>query len=146
MSVLISESLPKEVLRNNYVSVLYHKEESLLTIKWLRQINLKERKNGFLWAYWFSCPRHIKNWLIDDNEIFLITPPEKEWVTYTWTRLVARSTIKKIAVVTPGNTPGILANVQFTESAQKQYESFGDTRHEVFTDYHMAQAWFREDF
>jgi hypothetical protein len=137
--------MAQEVLGNNYVSILYHKEASLLIIKWKRQIDLDERKDGFMWAYRFSCSHAVKNWLIDDKEIFLITPAEKEWVTYTWTKLVATSDIKKIAVVIPGNLPYIISNVPFTQEAQKQYEASGETRHEVFTDYHLALTWFKEE-
>jgi hypothetical protein len=145
MNFLISEHLAKEVLNNNCVLILFHEEESLLLIKWKRQISFQERKDGFLWAYRFSCSHAVKNWLLDDNEIFLITPAEKEWVTYTWTKLVARSDIKKIAVVIPGHITDLTANVEFTEEAKRQYETFGPTRHEVFTDYHLALAWFKEE-
>jgi hypothetical protein len=144
MNTLIAENTTREVLRNNYVSILYDRTASLLILKWKRQINLKERKSGFLWAYWFSCARSVANWLIDDEEIFLISPAEKEWVTHTWTRLVAKSPIQKIAVVTPASLPDLMTNVEFTESAQKQYETFGHTRHEVFTDYSLALTWFQE--
>jgi hypothetical protein len=145
MTILISTYLVKKVLLNSYVSILYYSEESLLVIRWKRQITFKERKDGFLWAYWFSCSHAVKNWLIDDEEIFHISPAEKEWVTNTWTKLVATSEIRKIAVVTPVHLPGLMANTQFTESAQKQYKAFGHTRHEVFTDYDLALAWFKED-
>lgn len=139
------EQVTKEVFHTPYVSVLYDESISLLTIYWKRQINLEERKNGFLWALQYSDTHQVRNWLIDDAEIFLITPAEKEWITYTWTRLVAGSCIQKIAVVTPEQLPGLISNTPFTEEAQKQYAAFGHTRHEVFTDHQMALAWFREE-
>jgi hypothetical protein len=146
MDTLFYTYLTKEVLVNNFVSILYCSEKSLLIIKWKRQINLTERKEGFMWAYQFSCSHAVKNWLIDDEEIFLISPAEKEWITYTWTKLVASSEIRKIAVVTPIHVPGLMTNTQFTEEAQKQYTAAGHTRHEVFTDHDLALAWFEEDF
>jgi hypothetical protein len=145
MTFIFSEHPAKEVLNNNYVLILFYEEESLLLIKWKRQISFQERKDGFMWAYRFSCSHGVRNWLLDDNEIFLITSAEKEWVTYTWTKLVARSGIKKIAVVIPGHITSLTTNVQFTEEAQRQYEASGPTRHEVFTDYHLALAWFKEE-
>jgi hypothetical protein len=133
------------VLDNNCVSVVYQPEESLLIITWKRQISLAERKETFLWAYEFSCAHAICNWLIDDEEIFLITPAEKDWITHTWTQLVATSGIRKIAVVTPLHLPGLLSNLQFTAEAKKQYATFGHTRHEVFTDHQLARNWFKEE-
>lgn len=137
--------MTKEVFQTSYISVLYDQAASLLTIKWKRQISFKERKDGFLWALRYSCSHQVRNWLIDDAEIFLITPTEKEWITHTWTKLVADSPIHKIAVVTHTDLPALESNTPFTEEAQKQYVAFGHTRHEVFTDYQVALAWFREE-
>ncbi|MGV3638938.1 MAG: hypothetical protein ACO1NZ_00390 [Adhaeribacter sp.] len=137
--------MAKEVYHTPYVSVLHEESLSLLTIFWKRQISLEERKTGFLWALEYSNSHQVRNWLIDDAEIFLITPAEKEWITYTWTKLVAGSCIQKIAVVTKVELPALESNARFTEDAQKQYAASGHTRHEVFTDYQMALAWFGEE-
>ena len=133
------------MLLNNYVSILYYSEESLLVIRWKRQITFKKRKDGFLWAYWFSCSHGVRNWLLDEEEILLISPAEKEWLTNTWARLVASSPIRKIAVVSPAHMPGLMTNIQVPESAQQQQETPGLLRQHVFADYDLALAWFKED-
>jgi len=137
--------LAKEVFQTPYVSVLHDESEALLTIYWKRQISLEERKSGFLWALQYSCTHQVRNWLIDAAEIFLVTPAEKEWVTYTWTKLVAASGIQKIAVVAEISLPALEASTRFTQEAQKQYAAAGHTRHEVFTDHQVARAWFLEE-
>ena len=135
-----------EVLRNECVFITHQPENALLLLKWLRQITYNERRETFLWAYDFSKKHQVKNWLIDDENIFIITPEEKEWVTYTWTELVSDSDIAKIAVVTSDHFPNLLVNAEFTTSAQEKYRQHGSTEHEVFTDFSLAYQWLTEGY
>ena len=134
------------VLENEYVIISHDEATSLLLLKWKRQITLEERQKIFLWAYGFSKTENIKNWLIDDEAIYIITPEEKAWVTNIWTKLVANSGIEKIAVVTTDNFPNLQANASFTTSAQEKYRQHGTTEHEVFTEYHLAYQWLLEGY
>lgn len=135
-----------EVLRNEFVSINLQPEDDLLIVKWKRQITCAERQETFLWAYNFSKQNNIKNWLVDDEALFLITPEEKDWITNTWTRLVSDSRIEKIAVVTTDHFPNLLANAAFTTASQLKYRQYGGTEHEVFIDQQLAFQWLTEGY
>lgn len=137
-------SATEVVLQNEFVLIVYAEAESCILLKWKRQIDFNERKEIFLWAYEFSKDRKVKNWLIDDEEIFIITSEEKRWVENEWTAIVADSGIEKIAVYVPEEAYHSLnTNTDFTKTAQQNYKEHGITEHEVFTDYQTAMLWFR---
>lgn len=131
----------EEVFQNEFVSMLYSEDFSLLTVKWKRQIDLEERKEGFLWGLDFSVANKVKYWLIDDEEIFVITSEEQKWVENEWTELVAKSDIRRIAVLHPDHYNSLVTFTGFTQRAQKNYQHHGTTQHEVFTDYQTALEW-----
>lgn len=132
------------VLQNEFVLVIYAEAESFILIKWKRQIDFNERKEVFLWAYQFSKANKVKNWLIDDEEIYIITNEEKQWVANDWTEIIADSGIEKIAVYVPEEAyHSINTNTDFTKTAQQNYKHHGATEHEVFTDYQTAVMWLR---
>ncbi|SFH21097.1 hypothetical protein [Pontibacter chinhatensis] len=134
----------KEVLRNDFVVVRYAEADSLLLIDWNRQIEPEERQAAFLWCIQFSVDEQVKNWLINDEEIFIITSEEREWVSHTFTRLAAEAGIRKVAVFVPEDFySGLQTLTDFTQDAQEIYRQFGVTEHEVFTDYSMALIWLR---
>ena len=134
----------KEVFRNDFVVVHYGESDSLLLIEWRRQVDLEERKEIFLWAYHFSIDQLVKNWLINDEEIFIITSQERKWINDTFTRLAAEAGIRKIAVYVPEYFyNSLLTMTDFTQDAQEIYKQLGVTEHEVFTDYNMALTWLR---
>jgi len=135
-----------EVLRNDCVAINLETESALLVVKWQRQITSKERQETYLWAHDFSKQNGIKNWLVDDEALFLITPEEKDWVTNTWTRLVSDTQIEKIALVTSDHFPNLLSNVAFTTAAQVNYRQHGSTEHEVFIDHQLAYRWLAEGY
>ncbi|MCX2741732.1 hypothetical protein [Pontibacter anaerobius] len=131
----------EEVYQNGFVAMLYNAAHSLLIVKWKRQIDLEERKEGFLWGLDFSIKYNVKIWLIDDEEIFVITQQEQKWVENDWTEMVAKSGIRKIAVYHPDHYNSLMAFTDFTQRAQKNYQHHGATRHEVFTDMPTALKW-----
>ncbi|HEY4652277.1 MAG TPA: hypothetical protein VIG72_12730 [Pontibacter sp.] len=134
----------KEVLHNDFVQVSYCEADSLLLIKWKRQVDLEERKEVFLWGHGFSKANGVKNWLIDDEEIFIITTKEREWIQDTWTKMAAEAGLEKIAVYLPEYFfNSIITLTDFTQQAQKNYQRHGTTQHEVFTDYEIALTWIR---
>lgn len=134
----------KEVLRNDFVVVRYAVADALLLIDWNRQIEPEERQAAFLWCIQFSVDEQVKNWLINDEEIFIITSEEREWVSHTFTRLAAEAGIRKVAVYVPEYFYShLLTLTGFTQDAQQIYERLGVTEHEVFTDYDMALTWLR---
>ncbi|MEJ8803479.1 hypothetical protein [Pontibacter sp. H249] len=133
-----------EVLKNDYVVVRYCEADSLLIVDWQRQVEIEERKKVFLWGNQFSTDNHIKNWFINDEEIYIITPEERKWISNTWIKLVAEAGVRKVAVYVPEyfyNT--LLTLTDFTQEAQDVYKQLGVTEHEVFTDYNMALTWLR---
>ena len=133
----------EEVLQNSFVSVQYSEADSLLLLKWKRQIDFEERKEIFLWAYQFSKDKQVRNWLIDDEEIFIFTTQEKDWIENDWTELVADSGIRKLAVCTPDYYNILATLTDFTQRAQDNYQRYGNTQHEVFIDYPTALTWLR---
>ena len=135
-----------EVLRNDCVSINLKTEDALLVVKWQRQITCNERQETFLWAYDFSKQNGIKNWLVDDEALFLITPEEKDWVANTWTRLVSDSQIEKIAVVTSDHFPNLMANAEYTTTTQRKYQQHSSLEHEVFIDHQLAYQWLAEGY
>ncbi|NEM97128.1 hypothetical protein [Pontibacter burrus] len=136
--------MPELVLENEFVSITFFEAESLILLKWKRQIDFGERKEIFLWAYQFSKDRKVKNWLIDDEEIYIITTEERSWVENEWTEIVADSGIEKIAVYVPEEAYSVInTNTDFTKNAQHNYKQHGITEHEVFTDYGVALMWLR---
>ncbi|MBC5772561.1 hypothetical protein H8S95_00665 [Pontibacter sp. KCTC 32443] len=138
------ESVTEEVLQNDFVSIINCQSDSCILIKWKRQIDFEERKEIFLWAYQFCKDNEVKNWLIDDEEIYIITSEERNWVANEWTEIVADSGIRKIAVYVPEYNYNALANqTDFTQTAQNNYQRHGTTEHEVFTDYQTAMHWIR---
>ncbi|MBC5992607.1 hypothetical protein [Pontibacter cellulosilyticus] len=136
-----SDTACEEVLQNDYVSVLYDKANTLIIIKWKRQINFEERKELFMWGYQFSIDNRVKNWLIDDEEIFMFTQQEIDWVENIWTELSSVAGIQKLAVYTPDRFHTLSTMTNFTLQAQKNYKRHGHTEHEVFTDYQEALDW-----
>lgn len=134
------------VLENEAVIISHDEANNLIFLKWKRQITLEERQKTFLWAYGFSKTETVKNWLIDDQELYIITDEEKAWVTDIWTRLVASSGIEKIAVVTSDHFPNLQTNAPFTTAAQAKYRQHGTTEHEVFTETHLAYQWLLEGY
>ncbi|MBB6612423.1 hypothetical protein H7F15_15355 [Pontibacter sp. Tf4] len=139
-----ADSETEKVLENKLVTIVYAPAESCILLKWKRQIDLQERKETFLWAYHFSKERKVRNWLIDDEEIYIITSEEKRWVENEWTQIVADSGIEKIAVYLPEEAyNAIQTNTEFTRKAQQNYKHHGKTEHEVFTDYETAMLWLR---
>lgn len=136
--------MPELVLENEFVRITFFEAESLILLKWKRQIDFGERKEIFLWAYQFSKDRKVKNWLIDDEEIYIITTEERSWVENEWTEIVADSGIEKIAVYVPEEAYSVInTNTDFTKNAQQNYKQHGITEHEVFTDYDTALMWLR---
>ena len=131
------------VLQNDFVSVCYNRDYSLLILTWKRQVTIDERKEVFLWGYDFTIQNKVKNWLIDDEEIYMFTQEEKDWVENCWTELAAHAEIRKIAVYTPDHFNTLSTMTEFTSNAQKNYKHHGKTRHEVFTDYESALNWLR---
>jgi hypothetical protein len=132
-----------EVLKNDFVTILLD-DSNILIIKWERQIDYEERKEIFLWGLKYSVGNNVKNWLIDDEEIYIITSQEREWVENSWPPLAAEADIKKIAVYLPEDFSSTqLTLTDFTERAQSHYERLGVTQHEVFTDYDTALVWLR---
>ncbi|WP_139307961.1 hypothetical protein [Pontibacter flavimaris] len=133
--------MSEEILRNGFVSLRYDAAHALLTLKWLRQIDFEERREGFLRALDFSIGNDIRYWLIDDAEIFVITSQEQHWVENEWTALVATSGISKIAVLLTDHYNSLVSFTGFTQRAQKKYQHHGSARHEVFMDQQTALQW-----
>ena len=133
----------KVVLQNDFVSVCYSRDHSLLILYWKRQIDFEERKQAFMWGYDFSKEHQVKNWLIDDEEIYMISQQEREWIENSWTELASQANIGKIAVYTPDHFNTLSTMTDFTSNAQKNYKHHGITEHEVFTDYQMALHWLK---
>ncbi|WP_276497491.1 hypothetical protein [Pontibacter litorisediminis] len=136
-----SELTLSEVFRSGFVSLHYDASYSLLIVKWERQIDLDERKEGFLKALEFSVEHNVLNWLINDEEIFVITTAEQKWIENEWTELVAKSDIQKIAVWHPDHYNSLVTFTEFTQRAQKKYRQHGTTHHEVFMDFQTALEW-----
>ncbi|WP_162427234.1 hypothetical protein [Pontibacter pudoricolor] len=143
MDVSKNTRIVTEVLQNDFVTILLD-DANILTIKWERQIDFEERKQIFLWGLTYSVGKNVKNWLIDDEQIYIITSQEREWVVNDWPPLAAEAGIKKIAVFLPEDlSSSQLTLTDFTERAQSHYERLGVTQHEVFTDYDTALVWLR---
>ncbi len=131
----------KLVLKKDFVTV-GQIGENLLSIKWEQQIDYDQRLEGFLWALAYSAENRITNWLINDEEIFIITAKEREWVINEFPELAARAGIRKVAVYLPEEFGSSLVSLSdFTKRAQVNYERLGVTQHEVFTDYQAALDW-----
>jgi len=138
------QTVTEVVLENEFVKITLLETESCILIKWKRQIDFGERKEIFLWAYQFSKDRKVRNWLIDDEEIYIITTEERSWVENEWTEIVADAGIEKIAVYVPEDAYSVInTNTDFTKKAQQNYKHHGITEHEVFTDYSTALMWLR---
>jgi hypothetical protein len=136
-----SRAVGKAVLQTDCVTIFYDEADTLI-IQWERQIDLEERKEVFLWARQFSMEQSVKNWLIDDEEIYIMTTQEREWIENSWPPLAAEAGLAKIAVYLPDyNFSSLQTLTDFTQRAQKHYEQLGVTQHEVFTDYQAALTW-----
>ncbi|MEJ8755960.1 hypothetical protein WG947_03050 [Pontibacter sp. H259] len=138
-----SGTITEVILQNDFVTVFYDEIDTII-IRWERQITPEERIDTFLWAQQYSKVHEVKNWLIDDESIFLITEKEKEWVENKWPPLAAEAGIRKIVVYIPEYFQNsIMSLTDFTKRAQKNYDHYGVTQHEVFTDYQVALAWLK---
>ncbi|RNI30662.1 hypothetical protein [Rufibacter latericius] len=135
------ESQPEPVFQTEFVAIHLHKDRSLLLVEWLRQINLEERKIGFLEALKITTQHQLQNWLIDDLQIYIITPEEKNWVLTEFQDLASKTTIQKLAVVTPDFYPALVSNTEFTDKGKQGYKAKGVIQHEVFIDYASALDW-----
>ena len=143
MDISKDTSVVTEVLQNDFVTILLS-GSNILIIRWKRQIDFEERKQIFLWCLKYAVENDVKNWLIDDEQIFIITSQEREWVENSWPPLAADAGIKKIAVYLPDEFSSTqLTLTDFTERAQSNYELLGVTKHMVFTDYRTALTWLK---
>ncbi len=113
----------------------------MLLVEWKRQITLPERMIGFHKALDFTRQRQIKYWLIDDLQLYIITPEEKEWILTEFQDLASKTSIQKLAVVTSDFYPALVANTDFTDKGKEGYQAKGIIQHEVFTDYESAFGW-----
>lgn len=135
------QTFTNEILQNDFVSILYDEADTLI-IKWKRQISFEERMEIFLWALGYSKENGVTNWLLDDEEIFIITSEERKWIENSWPELAAEGGIRKIAVCLPEHfSSNLLSLKDFTRRAQLNYQRLGVTQHEVFTDYETAFTW-----
>jgi hypothetical protein len=134
--------IPPPAFQNDFVSIIIFEAYSLLLLKWKRQITLPERKTGFLKGLELTNQHKIRFWLIDDLEIYLISEEEKAWILTDWVEVSSKSSILKLAVVSPDYYPSLVANTEFTGQGKEQYQATGEIRHEVFTDYTSALHWF----
>ena len=132
---------PRQVFDNDFVSILIFDVQSLLILKWKRQINLAERKAGFMEALSFTNKHHLNYWLIDDLQLYVISQAEKTWVLTDWVEASTKSSILKLAVVCADDYSALMANTDFTQEGKEQYQAKGQIEHEVFTDYNTAYNW-----
>jgi len=136
-------TITEVILQNDCVTVFYDELDTII-IRWERQISPEERVDTFTWAQQYSKQNGVKNWLIDDENIHLITEKEKNWVENEWPPLAAEAGICKIVVYLPEYfLNSIMSLTDFTKRAQQNYSRFGVTQHEVFTDYQMALNWLK---
>lgn len=138
-----SGTITKLILQNDFVSIFFDEVDSLI-IRWERQITFDERKETFLWVLQFSKEHKVKNWLIDDENIFLISDQERSWIEAEWPPLAGEAGLVKLAVYIPEyffNSTNSLKD--FTARAQQNYNQYGVTQHEVFMDYQIALVWLR---
>ncbi|WP_210465112.1 MULTISPECIES: hypothetical protein [Rufibacter] len=139
------KEIPPPAFDNDFVSILLFESRSLLVLEWKRQISLEERKVGFWKGLELTNQYQIKNWIIDDLQLYIISPEEKEWVITEWTTEASKSSILKLGVVCADYYPALVANTEFTDQGKEQYESKGVIEHEVFTDYTSALFWIYPD-
>ena len=133
--------IPPPAFSNDFVSIIVFEAYSLLLLKWKRQITFPERKIGFLKGLELTNQHKIRFWLIDDLEIYLISEEEKAWILTDWVTASSKSSIIKLAVVSPDYYPSLVANTEFTGMGQENYQASGKIQHEVFTDYTSALHW-----
>lgn len=139
------ESLSQQLLDNDFVTILLFNVPSLLILEWKRQITLPERQAGFTQALYFTNQRQIKYWLVDDLQLYIISPAEKAWILTEWIEVAVKSSILKLAVVCADYYPALMANTYFTEQGKAQYQCKSCIQHEVFTDYKSAFNWLFPD-
>ncbi len=133
--------LPQPDFEEDFVSIHFLASHSLLLLEWKRQITLEERKVGFRKALEITRKNGIRYWLIDDLQLSIITPEEKEWVLSEFQDEASQTTILKLAVVTPDFYPSLVANTEFTEKGKEGYQEKGMIQHEVFPDHSTAVNW-----
>ncbi|WP_205502961.1 hypothetical protein [Rufibacter psychrotolerans] len=135
------KGLSRPVFETEFVSIFLDQSLKLLLLVWKRQITLAERKEGFLKGLELTRQHRLTAWLIDDLQLSIITPEEKEWVLTQFQEEASQTTIQKLAVVTPDFYPSLVANTEFTEKGKQGYQAKGIIQHEVFIDYSSALSW-----
>ncbi|GGK71679.1 hypothetical protein ACD591_04925 [Rufibacter glacialis] len=132
---------PSAAFQTDFVLITTEPVRSLLVLEWRRQITLQERKIGFGKALDLTREMSLLYWLIDDLQLSIITPEEKEWVLSEFQGEASQTSLQKLAVVTPDYYPSLVANTEFTEKGKQGYQAKGQIRHEVFIDHESALNW-----
>ncbi|KAA3437955.1 hypothetical protein [Rufibacter hautae] len=139
------QEIPPPTFDNDFVSIYLFGGHSLLVLEWKRQITLEERRVGFGQGLKITNQHQIRYWIIDDLQILIISPEEKNWVLTDWIAEASKSSILKLGVVCADYYPVLVANTEFTHQGKEQYETEGVIQHEVFTDYPSALSWLYPD-
>ena len=139
------KEIPQQLFETDYISICLVANQSLILLIWKRQITLYERIEGFNQGLSITKKYKAKYWLVDDLQLPFISEKEKEWIVTKWIELAAKSSIIKIAVVTPDYMPALIANTEFTIKGKEQYQAKGIIQYDVLTDYTTALNWLFSD-
>jgi hypothetical protein len=110
----------------------------------LYQHHFKERQEGFQAAFDIIKKSGATNLLINNEEIFLFTSREKQWLSETLHKWQAETKIRKFALVTTALFQNLDDLAEFIQSLKTTFRPSADFRYEFFIDEQTALTWLQE--
>ncbi len=138
---LALKNVATKVFELDFVTIFLHPAESLLLLEWKRQINFMERKVGYRQAIDLICQYGVKNWLINAQHLYYISPEEKNWILTEWVEIACQSPLVKFGVVCYDNYNLLIDKMNFTNHEQKLFQAKGKIDYRVFMNFTCALPW-----
>lgn len=122
-------------------AISLYEAESLILADWKRQVTFEERKACLLQALELIKQYQVKYLLINNHNIFYLSPAEKNWIACDWVESVSSSSLLKIGAVFFENYNMLINSINFTSQLQKLYKEKGKIQLRAFTNFPCAIAW-----
>lgn len=128
-------------IEEEFGTISLYEAESLILVDWKRQVAFEERKFCLLEALSLINQYQVKYLLINDQNIFYLSPGDKNWIACDWVESASASSLLKIGVVFLENYDMLINSTDFTSQLQKLYKEKGKIQLRAFTNFPCALAW-----
>jgi hypothetical protein len=93
-------TLQEVLFDKSFLTIQYSADDKLIHLKWKGHSTSEQYKEGLNFALEMVKDLHIENWLGNLKMMEIILPQDEDWSTQEWYPLLAKTTLKKMAIVT----------------------------------------------